>query len=73
MDARRILPSGGILLGPANTCFAPAFFVRNPEKRDGIHPTHRYSPLAELALLRGSCLVPAEIRNHHGSWARNKC
>ena len=42
---------------------APAFFVRNAGGRDGFHPTHRYSPLTELTLLRGSRLVPAEIRH----------
>ena len=37
-------------------------------RRDGteFHPTHRYSLLAELTLLRGSCLVPAEIRPRRG-------
>jgi hypothetical protein len=28
--------------------------------------SHRYSPLAEFTLLRGSCLVPAEIRHRRG-------
>jgi len=52
---------------------APAFFSC-ATRRDGteFHPTHRYSPLAGLTLLRGSCSVPAEIRYHSGSCARNK-
>jgi hypothetical protein len=37
-------------------------------RRDGteFHPTHRCLLLAELTLLRGSCLVPAEIRHRRG-------
>jgi hypothetical protein len=58
----------------AKPCNAtPAFFRAQPEGRDEFHPAHRYSPLAELTLLRGSCLVPAEIRNHHWVMDANKC
>jgi hypothetical protein len=49
-------------------CYAaPAFFVPNPEGRDGISPIHRYSLLAELTLLRDSGFVPTEIRHRLGA------
>ncbi len=50
-----------ILLGPVNTSFALAFFVRNPRDGTRFHPTHPYSSLTELTLLRGTLLIPAEI------------
>jgi hypothetical protein len=45
---------------------APAFFRAALGDGTEFHPPRRYSPLAELTLLRGACLVPAEIRHRRG-------
>jgi len=58
-------------LGPVNTYFAPAFFVRNPKGRDGFHPTLRYSPLAEAR--SAARLMPRTGWNPSPSRAWNKC
>jgi hypothetical protein len=52
---------GWTVPGPGNACFAPRVFSWQAGWTSEFHPTHRYSLLVELALLRGSCLFPAEI------------